>query len=397
MRIGLVNLITKTADVQADASVMRTAGLRPGTDQDLNVVETGRRLVRRGNEVTIFVADAYRPQSTGDLGGVKMDYIPTRLPWMFPPSLAPLTPSLREEIHREHFDVVQSGEVFQPGTYLTWAATRDGGPDMFIWQELDIYMQGPMGWLQKQYYRTLGKAVTRGCRAVIPRSRSAARHLLEAGVPEERIAPVVHSGVDTDVYRPLNKEDSRARFNVEEGQNVLLSIGRMHENKGMDLMVKAMSFLRVGDPDCLLILKGTGPQEPALREMVRSSGLEDHVRIMTDRLEQADMAALYNAADMLLVASRTDLFPFTAIESISCGVPIATSFARGLKSDIVDEGAGAMLPPGPEEMAGELRSLLEDPVGLDRMGARAREVALRDFSFDVGAERLLDIYTRRDG
>ena len=109
------------------------------------------------------------------------------------------------------------------------------------------------------------------------------------------------------------------------------------------------------------------------------------------------MAALYNAADMLLVASRTDLFPFTAIESISCGVPIATSFARGLKSDIVDEGAGARLPPGPEEMAAELRSLLEDPVGLDRMGARAREVALRDFSFDVGAERLLDIYSRRDG
>ena len=217
MRIGLVNLITKTADVQADASVMRTASLRPATDQDLNIVETGRRLVRQGNEVTIFVADAYRPQSTGDLGGVRIEYIPTRLPWMFPPSLAPLTPSLRDDIARESLDVVQSGEVFQPGTFLTWAATRDRGPDMFIWQELDIYMQGPMGWLQRQFYRTLGKAVTKGCRAVIPRSLSAAQHLRDAGVPSERIASVVHSGVDTDVYRPLNKEDSRARFGVYNG------------------------------------------------------------------------------------------------------------------------------------------------------------------------------------
>jgi hypothetical protein len=41
-------------------------------------------------------------------------------------------------------DVVQSGEIFQPGTVLTWQASR-GGPDMFIWQELDIYMQGRWG------------------------------------------------------------------------------------------------------------------------------------------------------------------------------------------------------------------------------------------------------------
>ncbi len=392
MRIGIVNLITKTADVRSDASVMRTQGLRPGTDQDLNIVETGRRLVRRGNEVTIFVADTYRPERTGDRGGVRVDYLPTRLPWMFPPSLAPLTPSLRDDIAKERLDVVQSGELFQPGTYLTWAATRDDGPDMFIWQELDIYMQGPMGWLQRQYYRTLGRAVAKGCRSIIPRSRSAAQHLRGAGVAESLIAPVVHSGVDTNAYRPLNKEDSRARFGIEDGRNVLLSIGRMHPNKGMDLMVRAVSALRAGDPDCLLILKGTGPQETELRELVRSSGLDDNVRVMTDRLDQDGMAALYNCADLLLVASRTDLFPFTAIESIACGVPIATSFARGLRSDIVDQGAGSMLSPEPERMAEELRALLRDTGELDHKGARARELALEDFSFDVGAERLLHIY-----
>ena len=98
MRIGLVNLITKTADVQANASVMRTQGLRPGTDTDLNIVETGRRLVKRGHEVTVFVADTYRPERSGDLGGVKVEYIPVRLSRVFPPSLAPLTPSLLRDI-----------------------------------------------------------------------------------------------------------------------------------------------------------------------------------------------------------------------------------------------------------------------------------------------------------
>jgi glycosyltransferase involved in cell wall biosynthesis len=392
MRIGLINLITKTADVQADASVMRTEGLRPATDTDLNIVETGRRLVKRGHEVTVFVADAYRPQSSGDLGGVKVEYVPTRLARVFPPSLAPLTPSLLKDIPRMKLDVVQSGEIFQPGTVFTWSASRDG-PGMFIWQELDIYMQGPMGWAQKQFYRTLGKAVVRGCRRLIPRSRSAANHLLQAGVPADRIAPVVHSGVDTDAYRPLHKGDSRARFGIEEDRNVLLCIGRMHENKGMDLLIRAMTRVKVSDPECLLLLKGTGPQEKALRSLVRELDLVDNVTIMTERLDQGDMAKLYNSADLLTVASRTDLFPFTAIESIACGVPVATSFARGLKSDIVDQGAGAMMSPEPQRMATDLLCLLEDPVRLDLMGSKARELALRDFSYDVGADRLIGIYS----
>jgi glycosyltransferase involved in cell wall biosynthesis len=113
---------------------------------------------------------------------------------------------------------------------------------------------------------------------------------------------------------------------------------------------------------------------------------------MTDRRGIEDMAALYNAADLYVVSSRVDLFPFTAIEAIACGVPLATSFGRGLKTDIVEKGAGSMIAGDPEEMARDLNSLLSDPVGLDRMGATARRLAMEEFDFEMGAERLIDIY-----
>ena len=154
-----------------------------------------------------------------------------------------------------------------------------------------------------------------------------------------------------------------------------------------------MTRVKVSDPECLLVLKGTGPQEKALRSLVRDLDLGENVIIMTDRLDQGDMAKLYNCADLLTVASRTDLFPFTAIEAISCGVPVATSFARGLKSDIVDAGAGAMISPEPPRMASDLLCLLEDPVRLDLLGSKARELALKDFSYEVGADRLASIYS----
>jgi glycosyltransferase involved in cell wall biosynthesis len=392
MKIGIVNLITKTADVGAGSSVYRPGNIRPGTDADLNIVDTARRIAGRGHEVVIYVADSYRPEASSPPEGVRIEYVPTKLQWLFPPSLAPLTPSLGQAIRSEDFDVVQSGEVFQTGTVLTWSALRGKEQSMFVWQELDTYMRGPMGAMQRQFYATLGKRVVRKCRHVIPRSRSARDHLLGAGIPEKKIAPVVHSGVDTITFRPRSKTESRERFGIEEDRNVILSIGRMHENKGMDILIRAVQKLQTKDPDCLLVLKGSGPQEGQLRALVRDLHLEENVTVMTDRLGIEDMAALYNAADLYVVSSRVDLFPFTAIEAIACGVPLATSFGRGLKTDIVEKGAGSMIAGDPEEMARDLNSLLSDPVGLDRMGATARRLAMEEFDFEMGAERLIDIY-----
>jgi len=390
MRIGLVNLITKTADLQADGSVLN-ARLGVGDDSELNIVEMARRLNARGHDVTVFVSDAYRPTRTASREGLRIEYLPTRLPWAFPPSLAPFTPALAKRLRKERLDVVQAGEVFQPGTYLTWSS-RPKGTRMFIWQELDVLMRGPAGWGQQRYYATLGRRIAQGCDAIIPRSRSARRHLVENGLPESVMAPVVHSGVDTMLYRPMNKMEARQRFGLEEDRNVILSIGRLHWNKGMDLLVRAMCRVRVSDPDALLIIKGTGPEEASLRQLIEALGLQDSVWLMTDLLERKDMAALYNCADVLAVASRVDLFPFTAIEALACGIPVATAFGRGLRTDIVEQGAGVMIRQEPEGMAIDLVALLEDPVRLEVLGRTARQLALRDFDHEVAADRLVSIY-----
>jgi len=391
MRIGLVNLITRTADVQADGSVLRSSNLAPSTDADLNIAEMGRRMAARGHDVKVFVADAYRPE--GRVTEVPaMEYLPSRLRPIFPPSLAPLTPSLGRAIRRSGLDVVQSGEVFQPGTMLAWAAARDPGVRMFVWQELDTYMRGPLGVAQREYYRRVGRRLVERSGGVIPRSLSARKHLEEAGFPSGMMSEVVHSGVDTNLFRPMNKESARRSMGVGEERSVLLSIGRLHENKGMDALLEAVAHLRRADPSVLLIIKGAGPQEGALRQIIRDLNLQENVMLLTARMAAEDMPALYNCADLLTISSRIDLFPFTAIEAISCGVPVATSFARGLRTDIVEKGAGVMVSGEPREMARQLSELLADPVRLDSMGGRARKLALEDFDFDVAVERLLRIY-----
>jgi len=395
MKVGLVSLITKTADLPTAAvPPILASNLRPQTDCDLNVVELSRRVSQRGHQVTVFAADAFLPQTRcPPEEGMRVEYLRTVLPKVFPAAIFPFTPGLARSLREGGYDAVLTTELFQSGTILSWFSAKDLRTRMFVWQELDVLMRGPAGQVQSVYYRTLGRKVASDAVRIVPRSLSARQHLIGHGVPEGKISrETVHSGVDCDHFRPFPIERARERFGLEGHEDVLLCVARLHPNKGLDLVIRAMPRLLKQRPGAVLVIKGSGPQLEELRALVRSLGLEPRVRMISEMLPRDDMPLLFRAADVLVVTSRIDLFPFTAIESISSGVPVATSFGRGLRTDIVDKGAGMMLPEDLDRMSDELARLLSDKQALHAAGAKGRELALKEFDFRVAAERLERVF-----
>jgi glycosyltransferase involved in cell wall biosynthesis len=395
MNLGVVSLITKTADLPTAAvPPILASNLRPQTDCDLNIVELSRRIAGRGHQVTVFAADAFAPQvRCPPENNLKVDYLPTVLPKVFPAAIFPFTPRLARIMRDGGYDAVLTTEMFQSGTLLTWFAAKDLDTRIFIWQELDVLMRGPAGRVQRTYYRTLGRKVASDSVRIVPRSISARNHLLDHGVPEDKISrEVVHSGVDCSLFRPNPAQKARERFGLQGYDDVLLCVARLHSNKGLDRIIGAMPRLLEQRPRAVLVIKGSGPQLEELMSMVRRMKLDASIRIITEVIPREDMPLLFSAADMLVVTSRIDLFPFTAIESISCGIPVATSFARGLRTDIVDKGAGMMLPDSIDGISDELGLLLEDKPRLRSSGLKGRELALKDFDFEVGASRLEGIF-----
>lgn len=116
------------------------------------------------------------------------------------------------------------------------------------------------------------------------------------------------------------------------------------------------------------------------------------MKFIAESFPHDSMPPLYNIADVLAITSRIDLFPFVAIEAISCGIPLATSFARGLKTDIVDKGGGVMLPQDHNAMGEALVCLLQDRSRLSVLARDGRELAAKEFDFEVCADRFLKIY-----
>lgn len=396
LKIGIVNLITRSMSVFASPfSMIGQSNLGGESDDDLNITNVSKRLTERGNQVRVFVADAYRPHlETHNVGNPILDYLPTRLVHVFPPAMFPFTPALVRSLRIGKFDVVQTGELFQAGTLLSWLNSRRYGTPLFIWQELDKVMRGPPGLLQRAYYQSLGKAVVRRMSAAIPRSLSAREHLMALGVPEEKLEMVVHSGVDVESFIPLAKDECRRDLGIGEDRMVILATCRLDHIKGLDVLLETMATLRTLVPEVLLVIQGTGPEGVRLHHQVDKLGIQDHVMLLERSISHSNMPKLFGIADAQVICSRVDLFPFVAIEGMACGVPLATSFAGGMKTDIVDFGAGTMMRPDPEGMAEDLSTLLMDERKLRALRVRGVELARQSYDFRVCAARLEEIYRR---
>ena len=231
-----------------------------------------------------------------------------------------------------------------------------------------------------------------------------------AGSPHERgvlerlygAAPsrvhTVPAGVDLDIFSD-RIDRLRARQDLGGGR-IVLFVGRLQPLKAPDVAVRTLAALdRLlpddGIPTRLVIVGGpSGPASDdshpdALRRLAAHLGISDRVAILAPRPQQ-DLAALYRAADVVLVPSRSESFGLVALEAQACGTPVVAAAVGGLQSIV---GAGGTLVDSrhPDAFAHAVAPYLLDARLRAATGAAGRAAAL-DYSWDVTAGATLDVY-----
>ena len=231
-------------------------------------------------------------------------------------------------------------------------------------------------WLLKRIDAFTGAA----CTHVLADSGSQREFLVMEGVVAadgiEVLAQGSVNGVDAGRFKP--DAAARARIRVEWGVApdavVFLYLGRLTVDKG--LLDLARAFADV--PGAVLAM--VGPDEEGLTERIRAAcaGAAGRLRFVGYTGEpQAYMAA----ADVFVLPSYREGFGSTVIEAAACGLPAIASRIYGLTDAVVDGATGFLVPPrDPAALAQRMRELAADASLRLRLGAAARERALRDFS-----------------
>jgi len=199
-------------------------------------------------------------------------------------------------------------------------------------------------------------------------------------------------GVDMARFRP----DAAARARVRRSHGipadalVFLYLGRINRDKG--LLDLAHAFAEVGGayPDAHLLL--VGPDEDNLR-----AALANAAAACAGRLHYADVTDrpqdYFAAADVFCLPSYREGFGTTILEAAAAGVPAIGSRIYGITDAIVEGETGLLFEAGnARQLAQSLRTLGGDASLRRRMGEKARERAVRDFSSAVVTFALLELY-----
>jgi colanic acid/amylovoran biosynthesis glycosyltransferase len=216
------------------------------------------------------------------------------------------------------------------------------------------------------------------------------RHLIEAyGVPPEKIQ-TVHHGLSVDRFsrrsRPRNDEP------------VILSVGRLVEQKGHDRLLEACQELRRRGRRFSCKIIGDGPLRTTLQARVAALGLKESVQLMgavvgdtlLEYYEQADVFALLS-----LEASDGDRdgIPNVLIEAMAMELPVVATRYSGIPELVVDRVTGLLVEPE-DAMAGAnaLDELLADRARCERMGHAGRERVMAHFTSARSASKLKDVF-----
>ena len=202
---------------------------------------------------------------------------------------------------------------------------------------------------------------------------------------------IVHisNGIDTNVYKPIDKSISRKAIGLSDQGLVLLFASQSLANprKGMDLLIDSLKSLpsRI-KRNLTLVCFGNGGDW--FRNQI-DLPIVDLGYVSGDRLK----ALAYSASDVFVCPTRADAFGLVLLESLACGTPIV-SFDNSAVPELVRHKITGLLakPESSFDLARQIIRLLEDSQMRQSMAINCRKIAVKEYSIELQSKRYIDLF-----
>lgn len=241
---------------------------------------------------------------------------------------AALMPVVKAIMRRSPFDLIDAHYLFPDGVAALMVGRSIGRPVVLTARGSDVNVIARLPIPGGMIKDAIGKAAS-----VITVSGALRDTLFELGMGGPHIE-VLPNGVDLDMFRPVDRDVSRATASPKR----LLIVGHLKEGKGHHLAISALRQLT----DCVLTVAGAGPLRGALEEHARSAGVAGRVEFL-GRVPHDQLVRHYNAADALVLASEREGMPNVVLEALACGTPAVASRVGGIPEALADPASGVLM------------------------------------------------------
>ncbi|NYJ02802.1 D-inositol-3-phosphate glycosyltransferase [Nocardioides thalensis] len=409
--------IDRVAMISLHTSPLDQPGTGDAGGMNVYVVEVARQLAEQGIEVDIFTRATssaldpvvrltdgvtVRHVHAGPFEGLTKNELPGQL-CVF----------AREVLRTEamfplgHYDVVHS-HYWLSGQVGALARDRWGVPLVHSMHTMAKVKNAALadGDTPEPAQRVIGEEqVVDASDVLIANTDIEARQLVDLYAAEPARVEVVHPGVDTALFRPLDdaaRAAARRSRGIPEDAIVPLFAGRIQPLKAPDVLLRAVAELLAREPGLRRRLvvpvvggpSGSGLDHPtSLADLAVELGIDDVVRFVPP-VAQAELAEWYSIATLVAVPSYNESFGLVAVEAQASGAPVLAAAVGGLPTVVRDGRSGLLVDShDPLAWAAAIGQVAGDPAFRARLAAGARRQAEK-FSWAATADQTLGVYQR---
>jgi len=202
---------------------------------------------------------------------------------------------------------------------------------------------------------------------------------------------VVPNGVDPNVFKPIEVADAfRKRLGIKD-KHCVLFVGSLVPRKGVHFLVEAAKHVVKYEKDVVFLVVGDGPLLNFLTSYSAKLGIRRNflfIRKVSDRI----LPIIYNCADVFVLPSLQEGQGIALLEAQACAKPVVAFNMGGVRECVKHGETGFLVEPNSFTLSEAILSLIRDKLMRTSMGNSGRKFVCENFSWDIFAERMFEVY-----
>jgi phosphatidylinositol alpha-1,6-mannosyltransferase len=280
---------------------------------------------------------------------------------------------IRKIIKQQQITHIHCGRVIHEGVTAWLLKLITGTPYLCYVHGEDVETAATSG-----EYNLMVKQVSKHADLLICNSHNSANIVKRLNYAGDDKIQVLYPSVDASLFVPAANDEVFKQHMAWQGRKVIITVGRLQERKGQNMMIRATALLKHQFPEILYAVIGRGECLESLQALASELGINDHVQFLTD-VPDVQMIQCYQQSDIFILPNRTigndiEGFGMVLVEAQACGKPVIAGDSGGTKETMRLNESGYVIDcTDPIMISKTVAELLANPTRCAAMGKVGRQ------------------------